>query len=184
MLSLILLKVSATQNLIGIFFPTILMLASIPFWFIKKIPNLVFTIYSFCALFGLIFLIFIASVNSNDIQSPGLAGAIVIAIILMVCNGFQFFAYERFLNTKRCPQCHSIGMKTLKKDIDTEIKRHYTTYKAKGGRYDGKRYDKIGEAIRQRIKYKLYCPSCGNICNWEEEKEDYLVHDERPKDLR
>ena len=73
-------------------------------------------------------------------------------------------------------------MQTLSKDIDTKISTYITTYKAEGGRHDGRTYDKIDELIRKHITYTLYCPKCGNICNWEDETEDHLKRDERPKD--
>lgn len=182
MLLQILLKISASHNLMGVFFPTILMLASLPFWYIKKIHNVVFNVYSFLSLFGLAAFVFIASVTSDDIQSPGWLGGIVIVIILLVCNFFQYGLYVKYLSTKRCPECHSMGMKTLDKDVDTRIKTYITTYKAEGGRHDGRTYDKIEEQIRKKINYTLYCPECGNICNWEEEQEDTLTSDERPKE--
>ena len=179
---LVLLKISASHNLMGMFFPTILMLASLPFWFIKKIPNVVFCIFSTLALFGLAALVFIASVTSDDVQSPGWLGGTFIVILLLVCNSFQYLMYIRYLNTKRCPKCHALGMQTLSKDIDTKISTYITTYKAEGGRHDGRTYDKIDELIRKHITYTLYCPKCGNICNWADETEDHLKRDERPKD--
>lgn len=176
---------SAWSNLWTLlFFPTILMVCTLPLWFIKKLHNsLIKGIVNF-VLFGMIVGVFIISATDKSINSPGIMGGLCLSLGLMVLNGWPYILYTRYLNNCRCPNCHNVGLKRISKDVDTYTNTSTTIYKVHGGQYDGKEYQRNVNNIYKYTTYTNYCPACNSVIVWTEESEDKLVGDNRPEEVR
>lgn len=183
--ALILLNSTTTNTWFLIFFPTIVLLCSLPLWFVKNLHNKFFHLLSSIAVFGFaIFLLIISSSSRDSINSPGIIGGIFIAIVIIIANAFPYILYKRKLNNNRCPNCHNLGLKILNKQIDTVTNSNTTVYSVKGGKYDGKKYEKVVDHIHKYTTYTNYCPSCNSVIMWTEESEDTMTSDERPEEVK
>lgn len=177
-----LLMSTSENSWLMVFIPTIIMVASLPFWFWRKLPNWVFKVILNLGMFGYIALIFfLCSSSRDDISSPGIMGGIFIAVIVLVANAFQYLFYNRTLNNNRCPQCHRLNLKVVNKYIEKYITTHTTIYR---NNETGKKYNKESWNTDIYTTYTLYCPDCDCLFQWTDEGVEYGSRDERPPELR
>lgn len=165
--------------------PSIIMLLSLLLWWNKKVSNKVILIIVRVGYYGLALLILINCIlTRDDVQSPGIMGGLFIAALILLVNAYQFKIYKRKLNNNRCPYCNSLGLKIMNKDVDIYTNTSTTVYSVKGGRYNGKQYQKVVEDIHKFTTYTNYCEKCNSVIIWTEESEDQLTSDNRPKSLK
>lgn len=161
------------------------MLLSLLLWPFKKVHNALIEGIITLGYAGFIVLIFCTCVSQRDeVSSPGIFGGLIISIIILLANGYQYILYLRKLNNNRCPHCHNVGLVRLNKDIETHTSGSTTTYKVKSGKYSGRTFMSSFTKIKEYITYTNYCKACNSIIVWTEENEDTLRGDNRPADLK
>ncbi len=175
---LIFLKSEVNSVWTSLFLPTLIMLGSIPFWFVRPLHNLLFRAVAYLAVIGLPLLILITSCCSDDPRSPGILGGIFLFITMIALNAAQMFLYIRILRNRRCPNCHSLRMKTIKKNTEEYTTVNTTVYK---GNNSNKRYYRDVRDTTTFTTYTNYCPACDSLISWTEESNDSGVHDTRPQ---
>lgn len=161
--------------------PTIVMLATVPLWFIKAVPNFVISLITYLGYFGYILFIFIACMLDDGVSSPGFFGGLLISIVVLLMNAFQFLFMRRTLNNNRCDECGSLRLRVIGKNIDgveTTNTKYYINSVTK------EQYEKTHRHIIKKTTYFTYCPDCDSLFEWTEEDEDDLRGDTRPEHLR
>lgn len=184
MLSLILLSSTTNNTWTLLFMPTIIMVCTLPLWFIKQLHNSFLSLLATIGYIGFIILLFIACATDKGVQSPGIIGGIFLAIPLLLLNAYPYILYRRWLNNNRCPNCHNLGLKRLNKSIDTITNSQTTIYSVSGGKYNGKEYQRNVDHIYKYTHYTNYCHNCNSVIFWTEEDQDTLKSDNRPDEVR
>ncbi len=181
MLSSFVLLSTAGNTWLLLLVPTIIMLASLPLWFVRKVSNTILSLISWVAVFGYMAFIFFGCVSNDAVNSPGIMGGIFICLGILLLNAFQFLTYRRMLNHHRCSQCSSLRLKIVGKNVEgykNTSTTHYINNQTK------EKYHKSHTHIHTKTTFLAYCPDCNSLLEWVEEDDDHLHGDTRPEHLR
>ena len=154
--------------------PTYLMVIPIVMMFFKKISNeWIYRVHTFLFWgFSITFGIFIYKANcAGADRADSIFAGIMMCFLMLLCNAIQFNLIYKAVELHRCPECHSLGVKTMSKDIWEKKKTTVHTY-----RYEGKPgiFRKKFQKIIRKTNYSLYCPECGHAYEVVMEDEDNL----------
>ena len=108
----------------------------------------------------------VGGVNANNV-----AGGIMMFVLMLLANAIQYNIIFKIIEVSRCPQCHSLGVKTLSKEIREHIKTTDRVYK-----YESKNglFRKRLQKIFKYTTYDLYCPKCSHVYSYTATSTDTL----------
>lgn len=160
--------------LIIIFFPTILLLLTIPLWYCKKVSNEALEIIAYCCMFLPMLFLFLTLKGPTD--EPEYGGAVLLSLLMLLANSWQVIIYRKKLRNNRCPLCRKLSLKMTK-----QTKEEYTNTRTKTYRYEGinGRFMQRSSAITTFTTYDLWCPQCKEAFSWTDKKVEHLDSGEK-----
>ena len=160
--------------LIIIFFPTILLLLTIPLWYCKKVSNEALEIIAYCCMFLPMLFLFLTLKGPTD--EPDSGGAVLLSLLMLLANSWQVIIYRKKLRNNRCPLCRKLSLKMTK-----QTKEEYTNTRTKTYRYEGQngRFMQRCSTITIFTTYDLWCPQCKEAFRKKKKKVDHLDSGEK-----
>lgn len=160
--------------LIIIFFPTILLLLTIPLWYCKKVSNEALEIIAYCCMFLPMLFLFLTLKGPTGESEYG--GAVLLSLLMLLANSWQVIIYRKKLRNNRCPLCRKLSLKMMSRSKD-----EYSNTRTKIYRYEGQngRFMQRSSIITTFTTYDLWCPQCKEAFSWTDKKVDHLDSGEK-----